>query len=838
MRRWGYLALVGALFACTGSKPVPPAQPKAPEAAPIPDAGPMLQPPLAPVDSGVPDAGLADVGVADAGVRVPPPTVPQENSRPGDSAWNLTGSAQGLGAYCDATSYRPGDTVEVHAAAPAAIGASYSVYRLGYYGGALGRKLLSGSAQLPASTAAVLDRTTGAVRAGWPAAFDFTLPPDAASGVYLVKLSAGSSQAYATFVVREPSPRAPILVAIAVNTYQAYNSWGGTSLYDNSRSDWPSWHAYAVSFDRPYARGDGAGNLFLNGDREFITFAEGQGYDVAYVTDTDLDREPGLLLGRTLIVVPGHTEYWTAAMRDGFEAAIARGENVAFFGANDAYWQVRYDLALSPGRRLLVGYKEFWRQDPALQTDPAHVTGRWRDSPIDRPEAQLMGVMFGDWLTTSSPLYVKDAASWVWSGTGVAEGEEIPGVFGDETDHEFGGAPDEDDHEVAEGLVESRSGALDLAQSVIYQKPGQGRVFSAATLEWCRSLARAGVWDVRIQQATANVIAGLAGGAVPAPLVPLNLPPGAPSPSSEAGAQVSTIASGLSAPAAIAMRSATEAVVLDGNEVLSVTATAVQPLAGAAEAGNLDGPALQARFSRPRGVAVAADGTIYVADTGNHRIRAISPAGQVTTLAGSTEGFTDALGPLARFDTPEGLALLPDGSIAVADMWNHRVRKVAPDGTVTTLAGNGQPAAIDGAAAQASFNYPFAIASRADGTLFVVETESGRVRTISPAGAVSTVAGAPGAAGWADGTLASARVSETVGVSASATRLFLFDGASARVREVTASQVLTVAGGGRGGDGPGPSARFGYLRGGAIASDGSLWVVDSRLGQVRRISLP
>src|SRR5205085_2452967 len=158
----------------------------------------------------------------------------------------------------------------------------------GYYGGAQGRKVAEGGpADVPKRTSAVMDPATGAVSANWPAIFRVTVPDDAVTGAYLVKVSSPVGQTWATFVVRERSPAAVILYPMSTNTYQAYNNWGGTSLYANARPDWAYWHAFAVSFDRPY-QNHGSGELLAK-DRDFITFAEAQGYDIAYVTDADLD---------------------------------------------------------------------------------------------------------------------------------------------------------------------------------------------------------------------------------------------------------------------------------------------------------------------------------------------------------------------------------------------------------------------------------------------------------------------------------------------------------------------------------------------------------------------
>ncbi len=165
-------------------------------------------------------------------------------------------------------------------------------------------------------------------------------------------------------------------------------------------------------------------------------------------------------------------------------------------------------------------------------------------------------------------------------------------------------------------------------------------------------------------------------------------------------------------------------------------------IAGDGHAGVQDGPISQARFADPYGLALGPDGTLYVADGGaSNRIRSVSPAGQVASLAGGEEGFKDGLGARASFHTPSGLAMDAAGNIYVADTGNHAIRKISPQGQVTTLAGSGRAGYRDGAAAQAQFNGPIGVAVDALGVVYVADTYNDRIRRISPQGLVSTLAG-------------------------------------------------------------------------------------------------
>ena len=156
-------------------------------------------------------------------------------------------------------------------------------------------------------------------------------------------------------------------------------------------------------------------------------------------------------------------------------------------------------------------------------------------------------------------------------------------------------------------------------------------------------------------------------------------------------------------------------------------------------------------FSDPFGVAVAADGTIYVADAGeSNRIRKISPEGNVTTLAGGSEGFADGAGASASFNTPSAIALGPDGNLYVADTANNRIRKITPDGQVSTVTGDGNAGYVDGPAAKAQFNGPMGLAVSGGGDIYVADTYNDVIRMITTEGQVTTIAGGA-TPGYADG---------------------------------------------------------------------------------------
>ena len=168
----------------------------------------------------------------------------------------------------------------------------------------------------------------------------------------------------------------------------------------------------------------------------------------------------------------------------------------------------------------------------------------------------------------------------------------------------------------------------------------------------------------------------------------------------------------------------------------------IDTLAGDGVGGLRDGAGAQARFADPYALAVDAHGVAYIADAGdNNRIRRVYPDGRVDTLAGIGEGWRDGPGVQAQFHTPSGIALDAAGNVYVADTGNHRIRRIGPDGVVSTLAGDGVAGFADGAAAQARFDAPMGVAVDATGRVYVADTYNDRIRVIEPDGTVRTVAG-------------------------------------------------------------------------------------------------
>ncbi|MGI4864361.1 MAG: hypothetical protein ACRYFZ_10605 [Janthinobacterium lividum] len=274
-------------------------------------------------------------------------------------------------------------------------------------------------------------------------------------------------------------------------------------------------------------------------------------------------------------------------------------------------------------------------------------------------------------------------------------------------------------------------------------------------------------------------------------------------------------------------------------------AAVVSTLAGSAGSpGSADGPGAAARFYTPIGVALDAAGTVYVADQSNHTIRKITPAGVVSTLAGlaGSRGSTDGTGTSARFYVPNGVAVDAAGTVYVADTFNHTIRKITPAGVVSTLAGSaGSSGSTDGPGAAARFNLPRGVAVDAAGTVYVADASNHTIRKITAAGVVSTLAGTAGSSGSADGTGAAARLNSPIGVAVDAAgTVYVADQSNNTIRKITPAGVASTLAGSAGSsgsaDGTGAAARFYFPNGVALDAAGTVYVADTFNHTIRRVT--
>ncbi|MFC4929920.1 gluconolaconase [Massilia sp. GCM10023247] len=260
----------------------------------------------------------------------------------------------------------------------------------------------------------------------------------------------------------------------------------------------------------------------------------------------------------------------------------------------------------------------------------------------------------------------------------------------------------------------------------------------------------------------------------------------------------------------------------------------ITPIAGSGHGGVVDGPQAASRFSDPFGVAVDAQGRVYVADGGDsNRIRRIDSAGQVSTFAGGSEGFLDGAGSTAAFHTPSALAFDRLGNLYVADTGNHAIRKIAPDGSVVTLAGDGQPGHLDGQGRAARFHAPVGIAVDRHGNVYVADTYNDRIRRIAPDGMVTTLAGSS-QPGHADGPAALAAFDTPSAIAVDKKGvLYVADTGNNAIRRIDADGTVSTIAAPIEGD-PNPVLR--RPAGLAVTNDGYLYIASGAGGRILQLA--
>ena len=443
-------------------------------------------------------------------------SVASENRLPGTTAWKITQPAKGdeIDGFAARTSVRAGQPVPLYVSTTARTW-SVSAYRMGWYAGKGGRRVSAAAANQPAvhQPAATVDPTTRTVIAPWTHPLSVPTagwPP----GDYLLKLTAASGgQRYVPLVVRSPRTAGTVVIDNAALTWQAYNAWGGYSLYHGHHGFGD--RAYAVSFDRPYDA-NGA-DKFMVYERPLVAEAERLGLPLSYVTDIDVSTDPGLLSGARAVLSLGHDEYWTAQDRSAFQAAAAGGANLTFFGANEAYWQVRLAATRLGADRLVVEYKSA-ALDPMHRSHPQQATERFRDLPDPEPEAELSGLDY-ECYPALGHYKIEDPSFWGFAGTGVKRGRVIPGLVGVEIDRAYPlpSTPRPVDV-VAHSPVRCRGTSTYSDSAYSTRKSGAG-VFATGTMHWtcvlagsCRQFGATDASTSFVRRVTDNVLREFARG--------------------------------------------------------------------------------------------------------------------------------------------------------------------------------------------------------------------------------------------------------------------------------------------------------------------------------------
>jgi hypothetical protein len=448
-----------------------------------------------------------------------------ENAKPGSDEWKLydeqdNGEIEG---YASATSVNRGQSINLYVSTIDSI-YTMDVFRMGWYGGKGGRRMLptitrAGFRQVIPAPAP----DTGIVECRWTDPYTITIPNDWVSGFYMVKLTAVNLKLnkYILFVVREDGRPSNYYYQYAVTTSQAYNEWGGKSLYGFNSTDGVP--ARKISLDRPNADGSGAGIFLYRWDFNMVRFLEREGYDVSYFTDVDTHERPGELLNHKAVLSVGHDEYWSSEMRDAWEAAIAANVSAGFFTANTCYWQIRFEPNSSGvPDRTVVAYKEAAAtKDPyALDGNPAndkYLTTKFRDNPVNRPEAKLLGVQY-IYSPVDFDIKIDDVTStpWVFTNTGLVKGSILSGLLGYEVDAMDNAYTPSGTKRLGHSPFSDENGTQTLfSDMVVRTAPSGATVFATGSIQWAWGLDNWNNGKTRVsapaQQITRNVLQRLAG---------------------------------------------------------------------------------------------------------------------------------------------------------------------------------------------------------------------------------------------------------------------------------------------------------------------------------------
>jgi hypothetical protein len=440
-----------------------------------------------------------------------PPSTPQANTgdqgngsgatsaapEQGTPGWAIThaGPDHAIEGFADHVSVLPGQSVRLYVSTSAP---SFTVtaYRFGDYSGSEARQVWqSGTEHGVKQPADQLQKPTNTVVAPWQPSLTVATQ-GWQPGDYLFRLDGSNgAQQYVPLTVRTQSNAGKVVIINAVTTWQAYNRWGGYSLYDSESGKYAE-RSHAVSFDRPYQSNtmEGAGD-FLYFELPFVEFAEHSGLSLGYATDIDLATDPHLLDGAKAMFTLGHDEYWSGDERNNVAHARDAGVNLAFLGGNEIYRHIRLNPTPLGPNRLEIDYKSF-TLDPYSKTDPQDATPEWRSPPFPRPESVLLGNYY-ECNPVQGDMIVADANNWLLSGI-VTNGEVFPGLIGNEYEEVDLSEPTPRPIEVlfhSPVVCQGRHGYSDASY---YAAPSGAGVFSAGTQYWICGL------DPKCGKATAN----------------------------------------------------------------------------------------------------------------------------------------------------------------------------------------------------------------------------------------------------------------------------------------------------------------------------------------------
>jgi N,N-dimethylformamidase beta subunit-like, C-terminal len=411
----------------------------------------------------------------------------QENALPGDPGWDIRhlGRPGAMMGYAGQASVLPGEQITLYASTTSR-SFTVSAFRMGWYRGDLARLVWrSGTVPGHRQRKPGLIKPTNTVEARWGPSLSIATH-DWPEGSYLLRMdSEDGPQRFVPVTVRSAKTAGKTVIKNSVETWQAYNMWGGHDLYNGPGgiADYNN-RSLAVSLDRPYDR-QGA-FMFLYHERKLIELAERLGMPLAYATSQDIEADPHLLDGASALFSLGHDEYWTPPERAHVTAARDAGVNIAFLGANCMFRRTRLASTRLGPRRLVICYKTSYLQDPMYGKDNALVTSDWREPPHPDPESSLTGTLYES-NPVSAPYVVASPHAWMFAGTGVRKGTRFRGLVGIEYDRVNPDSPVERPIEVLSHSPLTCRGVNSYSDSAYYTHHGGAGVFNSGTMRWVAS---------------------------------------------------------------------------------------------------------------------------------------------------------------------------------------------------------------------------------------------------------------------------------------------------------------------------------------------------------------
>lgn len=454
-----------------------------------------------------------------AAPRRQPTPQQQERAQLGARDWKLhrTGSTHEIEGYAVPAAGQPGQRVELFVTSTRK-SMRVEAFRIGWYAGLGARRVWSRDDVRVGDQIRHLQVTgaTRTVQTSWQPAVqvDTTGWPE---GAYLFRLTAdGGAQRYVPYIVTSPEASGRVLLVHSLATWQAYNPWGGYSLYHGpgGLGDYGN-RSYVVSLDRPFAA-NGAGQFGVY-ERSVVQLIERLGLPVAHTTSMELDADPRLATAAKAVITLGHDEYWTQSMRDHVTQARDRGVNVAFLGANACFRRIRLDRSALGSARRVVCYKTDYTKDPMYGRDNAIVTNDWREPPDPRPESTLTGTLYEAY-PANAAYVVAEPSAWVFAGTGVKAGDRFGDLVGPEYDRVNPDAPLQRPMTVLSHSKLICKGVNSFSDSAYYNHPSSGAgVINVGTMRWVEAMTGAnGHCDRRtarfVTRVTANILRGFARG--------------------------------------------------------------------------------------------------------------------------------------------------------------------------------------------------------------------------------------------------------------------------------------------------------------------------------------